>query len=127
MADESIAFYRDAEEKSVAVAVSEGLDHTKTIAAGSALLPQFGSGAAPEGDIAGAARECEAFGIEKTEHQDPATDGILNDAREQAASFGKVELGTTIRHDEFPLIGILWGVKQKTRRVGGLWRKLMAS
>ncbi len=96
MADEAVAFYLDAEEQGVVVAVGGGGDDSEAVAAGFALHPELVAGAAPEGDKAGFAGFGPAFLVEEAEHQDLAGAGVLDDAGDQASGLGEVDAGLFI-------------------------------
>src|ERR1700756_994360 len=63
VADEAVAFYLNAKEQCVVVAVGDGFENAQAISAGLALHPELLAGAAPEGDKAGFEGRPVAFGV----------------------------------------------------------------
>ena len=79
-------------QQGVAVAVQEQVLQLEPVAAGLALDPQLLPAAAPEGHPAGLQGQHQGFGVHVAEHQNRFGVAVLDDSRNQASTFFKINI-----------------------------------
>src|SRR5271165_5141539 len=95
---QAVSFNLNAKQQRIVVAVRRRGNNAQAVTAGFALHPQLLARTAPESDEPGFQRFGVADGVEKAQHKHLAGGRILNDSRQQAVHFFKVNLRCVFAH-----------------------------